>query len=398
MPQYCKKCILPDTRPGVLLDSDGICRGCRNALTKAGIDWDARAAAFQELAHNARSHAKDYDCVIPVSGGKDSYWQVLTCLEHGLRPLCVTYVYPRRTDLGERNLRQLLRVGVDHIEFRPNPKVERRFIERSFFERGISGLATHMAIYSIPLRVAVKYDIPLIVFGENSAFEYGSEDDRYIGSKVDRSWVARFGVTDGTTASDWVDTDLGARDLAMYTAPDDDQLAAKGVRAVFLGYYFPWDPENSRRIAVEHGFRARPEGPRVGHYDFVNIDDDLLGVHHHAKWYKFGITRSWDTLSMEIRSGRLSRQDAIEELRRLGDETPWSDIELFCEYLGITKQVYFETLERFRNNDIWVRRGGKWMIEDFLITDFPWASSELSDWKTGVELSGISNDGSHGVL
>jgi N-acetyl sugar amidotransferase len=378
MPRYCSKCILPATRPGVLLDSDGICRGCRNAETKSRIDWGARAGAFEELALHAQSRAKDYDCVIPISGGKDSYWQVMTCLRYGLRPLCVTYVYPGRTDLGERNLRQLLRVGVDHIEFRPNPEVERRFIMRSFFERGISGLAAHMAIYSIPLKVALSYEIPLIVFGENSAFEYGSEDDRYTGAQVDREWLAQFGVTDGTTASDWVDDHLSARDLAMYAAPDDKQLVEKGIKAVFLGYYFPWDPENSRRIAVQHGFAARSEGPRVGHYDFVNIDDDMLGVHHHAKWYKFGITRSWDTLSMEIRSGRLSREEAIEELRALGDETPWSDIELFCDYLGITKQLYFETLERFRNRDIWVQKAGTWMIEDFLIPDFPWASDELS--------------------
>jgi len=112
-------------------------------------------------------------------------------------------------------------------------------------------------------------------------------------------------------------------------------LSAKQIHVVFLGYYFAWDPERSLRVARRHGFEARAEGPRVGHYDFVNIDDDMIGVHHHPKWHKFGITRSWDTLSMEIRSGRLSREQAITMIREQGDETPWDDIRIFCEYLGI---------------------------------------------------------------
>ena len=122
----------------------------------------------------------------------------------------------------------------------------------------------------------------------------------------------------------------------------------------------------------EHGFEVRAEGPLVGHYDYANIDDDLLSIHQHAKWYKFGITRSWDTLSMEIRNGRLTRAAAVEELRRRGDETPWKAIAAFCDYVSISESDYFRTLERFRNPEIWSRRGDRWVIEDFLVPDFPW--------------------------
>lgn len=364
--------MLPDTRPGVLLDADGVCRGCRNAEAKRGIDWEARARAFEALADDARSRATTYDCVIPVSGGKDSYWQVVTCHEHGLRPLCVTYAHPGRTELGERNLRRLLERGVDHLELRVNPEVERRFIAKAFAETGTSGLVTHMAIYAWPLRVAVAHEIPLVVYGENSAFEYGSEDDSLIGERVDQRWLARFGVTGGTTAQDWTDDELSARDLAPFFRPSDDECAARGVQAVFLGHFFPWDPERSLAIARRYGFEARAEGPRVGHYDYVNIDDDMIGVHHHAKWFKFGITRSWDTVSMEIRAERMARSDAIEVLRERGAETPWPDIEAFCDYAGISESRYFETLERFRNREIWSRRDGRWEIDGFLIPDFPW--------------------------
>jgi len=376
-PLYCARCVLPDTRSGVVLDADGVCRGCRNAEAKRRIDWEARARAFEALAGEARSRGAAYDCVIPVSGGKDSYWQVVTCLERGLRPLCVTYVHPGRTELGERNLRRLLRLGVDHLELRVNPEVERRFIARAFERTGTSGLVTHMAIYAWPLQIAVAEGIPLVVYGENSAFEYGSEDDSLIGARVDRAWLARFGVTGGTTAADWVDDELSVRDLAPFFRPSDEEMGARGVQALFLGHFFRWDPEGSLAIASRHGFQARAEGPRVGHYDYVNIDDDMLGVHHHAKWFKFGITRSWDTVSMEIRADRMSRENAIEILRDRGAETPWPDIEVFCDYLQMSRERYFATLERFRNREIWSRRDGRWQIEGFLLPDFSWPEDSV---------------------
>ena len=372
MPAYCKHCVLPDTRPGVRLDADGVCAGCRHAEHKRTMDWGERAAQFKEVVRAAKAKNRPYDCVIPVSGGKDSYWQVVTCLEQGLHPLCVTYVYPGRSKLGERNLRQLVRLGVDHLELRVDPAIERYFIAKAFRRFGISGLPAHMAIYAWPLQVAVDRGIPLVIYGENSAFEYGTRDDSLTGARVDRAWLKVFGVTAGTVAEDWADETLTPQALTPFRLPPDEQLAARDVRALFLGYYFRWDPLNSRRIALAHGFEARAEGARVGHYDFVNIDDDFIGVHHHPKWHKFGMTRSWDTLSMEIRAGRLERAQAIDKLRALGDETPWPDIELFCRYLGLPRAEYFGIVEGFRNRALWARRGERWTIDDFLLPDFPW--------------------------
>lgn len=372
MPRYCARCILPETRPGVYLDSAGVCAGCRNAEAKAGIDWEARAGEFRVLAAAARRRGATYDCVIPVSGGKDSFWQVVTCLQHGLRPLCVTYVYPARSEVGERNLRSLIALGVAHQEVRLEPEVERYFIDRAFRTTGISGLVSHMAIYSCPIQLAVREAIPLVIYGENSAFEYGSDDAALTGARVDRRWLARFGVTDGTVVEDWYDEVLRPERLSPLVLPSDEELSARDVRAVFLGHYFRWDPEHSRSIAVRHGFAPRAAGARVGHYDFVNIDDDMIGVHHHAKWYKFGMTRTWDTLSMEIRAGRLTRADAIRHLKERGDETPWEDIAVFCAYVGMDRAEYFRILEQFRNRTIWSRRDGRWQIADFLVPDYGW--------------------------
>jgi N-acetyl sugar amidotransferase len=361
----------------VKLDAEGVCLGCRNAEAKKHIDWKARASEFERLAADARSRRREHDCLIPVSGGKDSFWQVTTCLSYGLRPLCVTYVYPGRTALGERNLKRLVGLGVDHVELRLDADVERAFIEKAFRATGISGLVSHMAIYSYPLQLAVSREIPLVVYGENSAFEYGSEDEGLTGARVNREWLRQFGVTGATTVEDWYDDHLRPEALAPLVLPSDQALAEKHVSALFLGHYFPWDPEHSRTIASRHGFEARAGGARVGHYDFVNIDDDMIGVHHHPKWHKFGITRTWDTLSMEIRAGRLRREEAVGFVRARGDETPWDDIALFCRYVGMSQPEYFEILERFRNLSLWTRRDGRWRIDDFLVDDFPWPADPV---------------------
>jgi N-acetyl sugar amidotransferase len=372
MPTYCQQCILPDSRPGVSLDSDGVCQGCRYVNVKAEIDWSERAKEFQALVDDSKARTGSYDCVIPVSGGKDSYWQVVTCLEQGLRPLCVTYAYPFRTELGDRNLQGLVDIGVDHIDFKVNPRVERAFIDSAFRRLAVSGLVSHMAILTIPAQIALAYDIPLIVYGENPAFEYGTHDKSLAGALLDDRWIAEFGGTRGTTAADWVGETLSEQDLAPFVMPPRPLLEERGLRSIFLGHYFPWDPEASKRIAEQNGFAAREGGARVGHYDYVNIDDDIVGIHHHAKWHKFGITRSWDTLSMEIRAGRMSRAEAIDNLRGLGDETPWDDIRIFCEFLGIDQSNYFHILDGFRNPDVWSRRDGVWVIDDFLLPDFSW--------------------------
>jgi hypothetical protein len=251
MPRYCQRCILPDTRPGVRLDAEGVCNGCRNAEAKAQIDWDERARAFAELAAGARRRARDWDCVIPVSGGKDSYWQVVTCLEHGLHPLCVTYVYPGRSRLGEENLRNLVRLGVDHVELRPSPAVERAFVAKAFRETAISGLVAHMAIYAWPVRVALAHAVPLVVYGENSAFEYGSREPGLAGARMDRRWLASFGVSAGTTAEDWIDAELTRERLAVWTLPPEAELAAAGLDVVFLGHY-----SASRAVSTRSRWRS----------------------------------------------------------------------------------------------------------------------------------------------
>jgi len=369
---YCQRCITPATRPNIELDADGVCNACRSHGSRVEIDWAARAAAFRDVVDHAKARSRGYDCVIPVSGGKDSTWQVVTCLAHGLTPLAVTWKPPARTDIGAHNLANLVSLGVDHIDYQVNPNVERKFLYESLVRHGTTAIPMHMALFSIPLTIAIRFGIPLVVWGENSAFEYGGTFEERQGFQLDGRWLRKYGVTHGTTAADWVSESLTAKELTPYFGPTDADLERAGTLAVFLGYYFAWDPALSLAVASAHGFKPRPEGPKIGFYDYADIDDDFIAIHHYLKWYKFGFTRLFDNLSIEIRNGRMTREQAVQVVRDEGDRVPADDIDKFCAFTGITIRRFFEIIERFRNPDVWVRRDGVWMIEGFLVPDWSW--------------------------
>lgn len=377
--RWCRQCVLPDTRPNLSIGSDDVCNACRTHGQKAEIDWSARATQLAGVVANARRWAGsgNYDCLIPVSGGKDSTWQTVKCLEFGLTPLAVTWKTPARTEIGQRNLDNLVALGVDHIDWQINPKVEARFMAKTFEHLGSTAIPMHLALFNIPLMLAVRLRIPLVVWGENSAFEYGASTDAHIGFRLDEEWMRTYGVTHGTTAADWTGPDLAEKELAAYFGPSSAELDDARVHAVFLGYYLRWDPEETRRVAAAHGFRAEAAGARTGYYDFADIDDDFIAIHHWMKWYKFGFTRLFDNLSIEIRNRRMTREQAIETIRRAGSQMPRADIAKFCAFSGLSEGTFFEIARRFLNRDVWRRReDGVWEIPDFLVEDWRWALDE----------------------
>ena len=371
--RYCRTCILPHTRPNISFDEKGRNCNCGTAEKKSQIDWVERELALRQLVSGVRALERPYDCIIPVSGGKDSTWQVVTALDYGLKPLCVTWRTPARNSLGEANLRNLVSLGVNHVDFSINPEVERRFTLIAFQEMGSPVIPMHMALHAIPLQFAVSFGIPLILWGENSAYEYGGDDANTLGFQLNHEWLMRYGVTNGTRAQDWVGPELSEADMAPFNWPSDAEQLAAGVRAVFLGHYLRWDPHHTFEIAKEHGFRA-DESPKTGFYAFADIDDEfLITIHHWLKWYKFGFTRLWDNLSLEIRNGRMTREAAIQLVRDFAEGPPEAEIAKFCQYVRISEKHFFEITEKFRNPDIWEKdKKGIWKLRGFLIDEWKW--------------------------
>ena len=358
---WCKECVLPDTRPNLVIGSDGVCNACKQHKLKKSIDWKQRENSLKRVIENAKKRSTGYDCVIPVSGGKDSTWQIVKCLEMGIKILAVTWKPPGRTSIGQQNLNNLISLGVDHIDYSINPEVEAKFMLEALKKKGTTGIPMHMALFNIPTTIASKFNIPLIIWGENSAAEYGSLKEEDMGHQLTKDWVSKYGVTNGTSLKDWVSGDLDRKSLYIYEGVSEEELEQKNISAIFLGHYLKWDPDETRRVAIENGFRVADDA-RTGFYNFADIDDDFISVHHWLKWYKFGFTRLHDNLSLEIRNNRMRRNEAIQIIRDSGDMVPTQDIEKFCEFAGITKSIFFEICEKFRNKTIWVKRDGNWVL------------------------------------
>lgn len=376
--RWCQKCILPDTRPGLIIEKDGICNACHNAQAKrVEIDWPARRKLFTKVVAQAKSHRARWDCVVPVSGGKDSFWQVATCLEHGLRVLGITWRPPARTPLGEKNLAALKCLGIEHIDFALEPALERKFMLQALIKAGDPSIPMHLAIFALPLQVAVAHHIPLVVWGENSAFEYGGGRAGRVGMELTPEWIRAHGATGGTLAEDWVSEEISMEELHAYQVPTTLSQAAS--HSFFLGYFFPWDPEQSLAVARRHGFEAASQ-PKVGYYSYADIDDDFIAVHHFIKWLKFGFTRLFDNLSLEIRAGRITRSQALEIVRVTGPQIPHEEITAFCAFTEIPVKEFWRIAQRWRNLAIWQRIQGCWQIKDFILPHVPWEQWEVPSY------------------
>ena len=365
--KYCNNCILPDTRPNLIINNKGICNACLNHKKKSLIDWRYKENQFNSIIKKTKNSKRSYDCIIPISGGKDSTWQLLTALKYGLKPLCVTWKSPGRNNIGEQNLKNAINLGCDHIDFTVNPLIEKYFTKISFAKYGTTLIPMHMAIHSIPQQLALKLGVPLIILGENSAFEYGGDKKNSSTYLLNSHWLERHGNTNGTFAEHWYDKYLNKNNMFFYNYPSDIVLKKKSIKTIFLGNFFKWDPLKTFKISKKYGFK-NDNNPQTGYYNFADIDDNfLISVHHWIKWHKFGITRTWDNLSLEIRNKRISRNEAIKIVKNLGEEKPITQIKRFIKYINIDENQFYKICNKFRNKKIWKDVNNKWIKKNNLI-------------------------------
>lgn len=369
--RYCKLCVMPTTRPKLELNKEGICSACIVAKEKKEeVDWKKREKEFKEILDKFRSKDKTkYDCIIPVSGGKDSIYQVHIIKNiYNMNPLCVTFRTDARTFLGEKNIQALRDMGVDHIDFTPNPIGFRKLRKKCFFEEGDSSIPDHLAIWSIPPRIAIKFNIPLVIWGENPDIEYGAPEDERDVSKLTRKWLDKQNILKGKKAENWVDNNITLNEIQSLIYPSEEKLDKIGYTPIFLGYYLKWDAKKNVEIAKKYGFKTRKEGPVVGIYDYADLDCMYIVIHHYFKYLKFGFGSTSDHVSNEIRKGRMTREEGIKLVKEK-DGTPPPDeyIEHFCKHVGITKEQFWETADKFRDKDIWRKNEkGEWYLEEWI--------------------------------
>lgn len=362
---------MPNTRPGLTFNEQGICSACEGAEEKNKIiDWESRKKELKSIFDKFRSKDQlKYDCIVPVSGGKDSIYQVHIIKNvFKMNPLCVTFRTDARTPLGEHNIQALREIGVDHIDFTPNPCGFNKFRLKAFVNEGDCSLPDHLAIWNIIPIFAVKFKIPLVIWGENPDMEYGGTKDLRKVSKLNRDWMRNQNILKGKSIQDWCDGSLNIDELFGLIPPSEEELEKIDYTPIFLGYYLPWDCEENVKIAKKYGFLVREKGPIMGLYDYSDLDCMNIVIHHYFKWLKFGFNRISDNASNEIRKGRLTREAAIKLIKeRDGIKPPKEYIQHFCKSVGITWQQFWEVAEKFRNKDIWKKdENGEWYIEGWI--------------------------------
>lgn len=349
---------MPDTKPDLHLDEDGVCNACRSYRQRKVVDWDARKQELLEVV--ARYRSKDgstWDCVVPVSGGKDSTTQVLRVLQLGLNPLCVTSTTCDLSDLGRHNIENIKALGVDYVEFSPNKLVRAKLNRIGLTQVGDISWPEHVGIFTLPIRAAVQHKVPLIVWGENSQNEYGGPATAAESKVLDRRWLEEFGGLLGLRVSDLIGLEgLEKRHLIPYVYPSDEDLKRVGVTGIFLGYFLPWDGYSNALLAQAHGFlcyRKTVEGSVV---NYENLDNHQTGIHDYFKFLKFGFGRATDIACLHARRGRITREDALDLVKRHDGKFPWEylgkSLEAILEPLDMTVDQFIKVCDRFTNKKL----------------------------------------------
>jgi N-acetyl sugar amidotransferase len=398
---FCARCGISNQRPNstvehkhtkasrkqtIAFDAEGVCDACRVAERKQGaIDWEARRRELQELCDRHRSTDGSYDCLVPGSGGKDSFYQSwMLKYEFGMNPLTVTWAPHIYTDWGWRNFNSWIHSGFDNHLVTPNGRIKRLItrlaVENLFhpFQPFIFGQK------SLAPKIAAQMGIPLIFYGENEA-EYGNPIADTGSARRDHAYFSSSDDSEiylGGTSLASLKEDYGVReaDLSLYKPADPADLDRAGIEVHYLGYYLQWHPQSAYYFAVEKGgFEASPERTPGTYSKYNSIDDRIDDLHYYTTYIKFGIGRATYDASQEVRSGDLEREEAVALIRRYDGEFPERFADELMAYLSLPEdqfpeasqrfdspvidRAYFDALaNRFRSPHLWAYADGAWRL------------------------------------
>ncbi|MBZ0166018.1 MAG: N-acetyl sugar amidotransferase, partial [Candidatus Omnitrophica bacterium] len=305
---YCSRCMMPDTRPRIVFDDQGVCNACHNADRKDNIEWDRRREEFLKLVEPYRSRNAQWDCIVPWSGGKDS-----SCIayklkyEHGLNPLLVTFSPMLPTEIGQYNMEALIRQGFDHIHFRPDQKIHRQLAKRFFIERGNPKVAWDAGVNAIPINIAVTHQIPLVFYAEHGESEYGGKVLSEEHTKT-RDFTEVIEHQIGDDPRNWAVDGIKLENLKPYIYPNLELVKATEVKAVYFAYFFKWSMfENYQYVNEKYDFKTHPGGRTCGTFtNFDSLDDKFDNLYYYMQFIKFGFGRCVRDTSRFIQNAHMT--------------------------------------------------------------------------------------------
>ena len=363
--KYCIRCLYPETKPDLRFNENGLCSACQNFDGRKNIDFPERAEQFLKIV--IRGSAKSpYDVIVPVSGGKDSTYQVVKCKELGLRVLAVNAKTDLLSDIGRVNIDNIGRL-CDLVEVTPHQEHRKAIMKFALREVGDWSWCEHVLIHTVPFREAIQRGVKTIVFGELAQHEYGagpkgSEDQQ----RMTRRWVEEFGGLLGLRVEDIKDIlGLTSKDVAMYTFPTQEELELSGVQAVWLGNYFQWDGYENSEISRKHGFKTWWGTHIEGSYaNYENLDNLFTGPRDYLRYVKYGYGRCTDIVSNHIRRGRMEREEGLMFVRERDGDIPTSylgtPLGVMTDYIGISVMDFIDVARKFANKRLFDTSAPGW--------------------------------------
>ena len=359
---YCKRCVQPDTRPGIYF-KDGVCGACLYEDDKKTIDWAKRKTELEQIAREAISKRNNYDCVIGISGGKDSLFQSLYARDIlKLHPLLVNSEPEGITEIGKKNIENIKNLGFDVIALRPNPVVIKQLIKKDFYEFLNPVKVTEFSLWSSTYIIADKFNVPLIIQGENPGLTLGASKT---GVGVDGDALnANKQDTLSTGWERYISNGIEKEDLFMYHY-DREAIKKSGIKGVWLQYYVKeWSQSHNAQFSVNHGLTIRhnfnPED--IGtHIPYAQLDSDLVQVNQMLKYYKFGFGQCTDGACYDIRAELITRKQGIDLVEKYDGKVADRYVKKFCDYIGIETEEFWMVVNSFVNTELFEYSNSRWM-------------------------------------
>jgi len=349
--QYCIRCCMPETQEGLKFDELGICQACQSSEQKMHINWVERERQLSEILRRARESAgTNYDCIVPISGGKDSVFQLHVLVKtYGMRPLAVTFSHNWYSETGWYNLQNALEeFAVDHIMFTPNRKLVNKLARKSLTAIGDACWHCHSGVGAFPLQIAVRFKIPLLIWGESIAESSGRACYNDPVHQFDRDYFIK--VSAKRPPEEMLDDDLDKKDLNPFMTPTIDEISEVGVYGIHLGDYVFWDEERQTEFIRErYGWKeTEMEGAYKG---YKSAECIMAGVHDFACYLKRGYGRATFQACCDVRAGLLTREEGFGLAKQIDAERPGA-LDYYLKITEMSEDQFFKILAELRHQKL----------------------------------------------
>ena len=368
--RYCKGCTYPEVALNAKFDSNGYSSTYLTHKSWQNIkknEWDKRKKIFEKIVINIKKTNKsNYDCIIAVSGGKDSYYQAHVIKEYGLKPLLITYNGNNFSPEGEYNRDRMKKLfDADHLIISPSQETLIKLNRIGFEKVGDMNWHNHTGLMTVPMQYAVRFKIPYVIYGETNDILgiYKPEDYAEYTSRLRLEFAMR-----GYEWDDFIKNNkdgLNAKDMNWAKYPSDKEIVENKVRGLYIGNYFKWDPnKNTKMIIKKYGWKPAKKKFDRTYRKISNLDDIYEnGIHDYLKFVKFGYGRTTDHTTKDILGGYMSRSKAINYIKELDHVVP-SDLKIWLNYVGMKKKDFWKKADTFRSNKVWWINNNKWFKDN----------------------------------